>query len=162
MSDRVAVMNGGYVEQVDDPRCLYEQPRTEFVADFIGTSNLLRVQIDSREGGLARTEFGDGQAITCRENGIQTDSKTITVRPEKIRIHPGPVDPGPGSLVRGRVLENVYLGSMSKLIVELASGDRLIVHELNDDSGSPVETGADVFLSWDADHSFVIEGEGER
>ena len=157
MSDRVAVMNGGNVEQVDDPRSLYERPRSEFVADFIGTSNLLRLQIDDWDGDLARAVLGDGLQITCRENGGHERSKTITIRPEKIKVNPGPVESGQGSVVRGRIVENVYLGSMTKLIVEIATGERLIVHELNDDTGGPAEAGSEVYLSWAADHSFVIE-----
>jgi len=160
MSDRVAVMNGGNVEQVADPRTLYERPRSEFVADFIGTSNLLRIDVEAWDGDIARAGLGEGLQITCRENGGGERTKTITIRPEKINVHPGPVDPGQGSLVRGTIVENVYLGSMTKLIVELVSGDRLIVHELNDDAGGPSEPGREVYLSWGADHSFVIEGAG--
>ncbi|HMT04172.1 MAG: ABC transporter ATP-binding protein [Solirubrobacterales bacterium] len=158
MSDRVAVMNGGNVEQVDDPRSLYEKPRSEFVADFIGTSNLLKVEVETWDGDIARAGLGDGLRITCRESGDRASAKTITVRPEKINVHAGPVDPGQGSLVRGRIIENVYLGSMTQLIVELSTGERLIVHELNDDSGGPSEAGTEVYLSWATDHSFVIEG----
>ena len=157
MSDRVAVMNGGNVEQVDDPRSLYERPRSEFVADFIGTSNLLKIEIDNWDGDIARAALGEGLQITCRENGTRAESRTITIRPEKINVHPGPVDPGRGSLVKGRIVENVYLGSMTQLIVELSTGERLIVHELNDDTGGPSEAGTEVHLSWSADHSFVIE-----
>ena len=157
MSDRVAVMNGGNVEQVDDPRSLYEQPRSEFVADFIGTSNLLTIEVDEREGDIARSSFGDGLQITCREGSRRTDTRTIIVRPEKINVHATPVEPGQGSQVRGRIVENVYLGSMTKLIVELDRGDRLIVHELNDDNASPAEPGTGVYLSWGIDHSFVID-----
>ncbi|MDQ5894494.1 MAG: spermidine/putrescine transport system ATP-binding protein, partial [Actinomycetota bacterium] len=157
MSDRVAVMNGGNVEQIDDPRSLYEKPRSEFVADFIGTSNLLKIDIDAWDGDIATAGLGDGLQITCRENGDRDASKTITIRPEKISVHAGPVDPGDGSLVRGRIVENVYLGSMTQLIVELATGERLIVHELNNDTGGPSEAGTEVHLSWATDHSFVIE-----
>ena len=159
MSDRVAVMNGGNVEQIDDPRSLYERPRSAFVADFIGTSNLLTISVDSWDGGVARAGLGEGLQITCRENGDRSETKTVTVRPEKINVHAGPVEVGQGSLVRGRIVENVYLGSMTKLIVELSTGERLIVHELNDDTGGPSEAGTDVFLSWGTDHSFVIEDE---
>ena len=159
MSDRVAVMNGGNVEQVDDPRSLYERPRSAFVADFIGTSNLLTIKVDSWDGDVARAGIGDGLQITCRENGDRAESKTITIRPEKITVHAGPVETGQGSLVRGKIVENVYLGSMTQLIVELVTGERLIVHELNNDTGGPSEAGTEVYLSWSTDHSFVIEGD---
>jgi len=158
MSDRVAVMNGGNVEQVDDPRSLYEKPRSEFVADFIGTSNLLRLTIDDRSGGVATSALGDGMKITCLDDGSTSPTRTITIRPEKIRLSlDGDALQG-GSVVKGKIVENVYLGSMTQLIVEIQTGERLIVHELNDDVAERhTDPGTEVTLSWPTDHSFVID-----
>jgi spermidine/putrescine transport system ATP-binding protein len=156
MSDRIAVMNGGDVEQVADPRSLYEQPRTTFVAGFIGTSNLLTIAIDDRAGGVARANLGEGMRLTCPDAGAG-ESVTVTVRPEMIKLAEEGSDHG--SLVRGKVVENVYLGSMTQLIVEIQTGERLIVHQLNDESGrEPIAPGAPVLLGWATEHSFVIEG----
>ena len=155
MSDRIAVMNGGDVEQVADPRSLYERPRSAFVAGFIGTSNLLTIAVDDRAGGVASANLGEGMRLTCRDEGGGT-SVTVTVRPEMIKV----IEEGAegGSLVRGQVVENVYLGSMTQLIVEIQTGERLIVHQLNDDSGrDPIAPGAPVLLGWSTEHSFVIE-----
>lgn len=158
MSDRVAVMNGGNVEQVAAPRELYEEPKTSFVAGFIGTSNLLTLPVDSRDGGVASASLGEGMRLTCVDNGDGGSELTITIRPEKIKLVEDP--DGPGSRVRGRVVENVYLGSMTQLIVEIQTGERLIVHQLNDQSGGePIAPGAEVILGWDTEHSFVIEGD---
>jgi spermidine/putrescine transport system ATP-binding protein len=165
MSDRIAVMNGGRVEQVDDPRRLYEQPRTSFVAGFIGTSNLLTIPIDSRSGGVATAELGDGMRLTCVDPPSANGQVTITVRPEKISLAGD--EPGqsggtdePGSRVRGSVVENVYLGSMTQLIVEIQTGERLIVNQLNDRTGAdPIAPGARVILSWATENSFVVENE---
>jgi spermidine/putrescine transport system ATP-binding protein len=156
MSDRVAVMNAGVVEQVDSPRTLYEQPATAFVAGFIGTSNLLTIPVDSRDNGTAIARLGEGMRICCPDPGGSTAEITFTVRPEKIKRL---VDRGPenGSCVRGRVLENVYLGSMTQLIVEIQTGERLIVHELNDESqGVPVAPGTELLLGWKTENSFVV------
>ena len=158
MSDRVAVMNGGNVEQVAAPRELYEEPKTSFVAGFIGTSNLLTIPVDDRRAGIASASLGEGMRLTCRDNGNGDPELTITIRPEKIKLVDDP--DGEGSRVRGRVLENVYLGSMTQLIVEIQTGERLIVHQLNDQSGDePIAPGAEVVLGWETDHSFVIEGD---
>ncbi|MGA7397439.1 MAG: ABC transporter ATP-binding protein [Solirubrobacterales bacterium] len=160
MSDRVAVMNGGNVEQVAEPRQLYEEPRTSFVAGFIGTSNLLTMPIDNRNGGVASASLGEGMRLTCTDNGSDSAEVTITVRPEKIKL----VDSqeGEGSRVRGEVVENVYLGSMTQLIVRIQTGERLIVHQLNDETGrEPIAPGSEVILGWDTAHSFVIEAESE-
>jgi len=155
MSDRVAVMNGGRVEQIADPRSLYEEPRTVFVAGFIGTSNLLTIAVEHRGGGVAGADLGEGMRLTCPDSG--GDSVTVTVRPEKIRLVEESSEQG--CKVRGRVVENVYLGSLTQLIVEIQTGERLIVHQLNDESGrEPLAPGSPVVLGWSTEHSFVIEG----
>ncbi len=82
MSDRIAVMDGGVVQQVDAPRALYERPGTSFVADFIGTSNLLGFAGAARTNGAAVLDLGDGMRIV----GPDGAGDWITVRPEKIRI----------------------------------------------------------------------------
>jgi len=157
MSDRVAVMNGGNVEQVDDPRSLYEKPRSEFVADFIGTSNLLRLRVDDQSGGVATSSLGEGMRITCLDDGSTSPTRTITIRPEKIKLSAGGDVPQGGSVVRGKIVENVYLGSMTQLIVQIQTGEQLIVHELNDEAADRTTSpGTEVTLSWPTDHSFVI------
>ncbi len=158
MSDRIAIMDSGKVQQLADPRSLYEQPETSFVADFIGTSNALRLEISRREGDLAVMDSGDGTRICveCPEGAGQ--SVQISVRPEKIRI--GADDDATRSRVEGRVVERIYLGSLSQVLVELPSGERLVVHELNDDYVSTAEAGDPIVLSWAARHSLVVEGEG--
>jgi spermidine/putrescine transport system ATP-binding protein len=155
MSDRIAVMSGGVVEQVAAPRDLYEFPGTRFVADFIGVSNLLELRVDRREAGLVTMELGEEMRVTAPDPG-QGESHTITVRPEKIRIG-DPPGGGTGSLVRGRVTKQVYLGSITQIVVELQTGDELAVHLLNDDRApEAIAPGDEVVLSWPAHHSFVI------
>jgi spermidine/putrescine transport system ATP-binding protein len=159
MSDRIAVMCDGVVEQVASPRELYEFPRTRFVADFIGISNLLELRVDRREGGVVAMELGDGMRIVAPDPG-PGPTHTITVRPEKITVGEGGGGDS-GSRVRGRVVKHVYLGSITQLVVRLASGDQLAVHLLNDDRApAGIDPGADVELSWPLSHSFVIGASG--
>ena len=155
MSDRIAVMDGGVVQQVDAPKALYERPATSFVADFIGTSNNLSLTNLRRADGLLVMDLGAGMRIVAPDPGNGADCQ-ITVRPEKIRIGD---DGDGGSRVPGTVVEQVYLGSLSQTVVEIATGERLIVHELNDDERPIPEPGASVVLSWHARHSLVIDGE---
>jgi spermidine/putrescine transport system ATP-binding protein len=157
MSDRIAVMDRGRVQQLADPRSLYERPETSFVADFIGTSNALRVDVSRREDGRAVMELGDGTRICVKGAPATGDSVQITVRPEKIRI--GADEDPTRSRVRGVVVERIYLGSLSQVLVELGTGERLVVHELNDDYVSTVEPGDPIELSWSARHSLVVDGE---
>ena len=155
MSDRIAVMEGGVVQQLADPRTLYEQPRTAFVAGFIGTSNSIRLEVSRREGELAVMELGDGMRVVAPDPGGSAAALRITVRPEKIRIGAGPN--GAGSQISGRVVERIYLGSLSQTVVEIATGERLVVHELNDDEAVTAAPGDEVTLSWAERHSLVVE-----
>ncbi len=154
MSDRIAVMDGGVVCQVDAPKALYERPATPFVADFIGTSNTLLLCSPSRTNGVASVDLGEGMRLVAPDAGDGGDCR-ITVRPEKIRIGAPAIDEG--SRVAGRVVEQVYLGSLSQTVVEIVTGERLIVHQLNDDEHFAPAPGDDVVLSWPTRHSMVLD-----
>jgi spermidine/putrescine transport system ATP-binding protein len=155
MSDRIAVMNGGKVEQVDTARAVYDRPATEFVADFIGTSNLLSLRVDRREAGAVAMDLGGGMTIVAPDTGRPGETIAITVRPEKVCLG---VEPGPGwSCVRGRVAQNVFLGSVTQLIVELQTGETLSVHELNDDEeAARLAPGAEVTVGWAIANSYAV------
>jgi spermidine/putrescine transport system ATP-binding protein len=162
MSDRIAVMDEGRVQQLADPKTLYEQPQTSFVADFIGTSNALLMSVDRREGEHAIIEPSESVRIVVPAECSVGDSLQVSVRPEKISIlvgHGHPAEPAngqAGSHVEGIALERVYLGSVSQTVVELPDGERVVVHELNDDDVSAVEPGDPVTLKWDPRHSLVV------
>jgi spermidine/putrescine transport system ATP-binding protein len=158
MSDRIAVMDGGVVSQVDAPRALYERPATPFVADFIGTSNTLLLSSPVRANGLATVDLGEGMRIVAHDEATAGECR-ITVRPEKIRIGAAATDEG--SRVGGTVVEQVYLGSLSQTVVEIVTGERLIVHQLNDDEIPAPEPGTEVVLSWQTRHSMVLGSNGE-
>jgi spermidine/putrescine transport system ATP-binding protein len=159
MSDRIAVMDGGRVQQLADPKTLYEQPQTSFVADFIGTSNALMVSVDRREGEHAIVEPSPGVRIVVPADCAIGDSLQVSIRPEKISILAGHDHPGnghDGSRVQGVAVERVYLGSVSQTVVELPAGERLAVHELNDDDVSAIEPGDPVTLLWASRHSLDV------
>ena len=159
MSDRIAVMNGGVVEQLATPRELYQRPASAFVAGFIGTSNLVTMRVDRREEGLLVMDLGEGERILAVDPGGDGGPElTITVRPEWIKL--APEDAGArdrGCHVGGTVVDVVYLGSVTQMIVILRTGERLTVHRLNDEIGADEpRPGERVTLHWDAAHSFVI------
>src|SRR5919198_257744 len=100
MSDRIAVMNRGVVEQIGDPREIYERPQTAFVADFIGSLNSLEFRIDDIVGGYAVMRVADGQRIVVPVGPGHRpgDNIRIAVRPERVQIAPAgepPPDSGP-------------------------------------------------------------------
>ena len=86
MSDRIAVMNDGLVEQIAGPRELYEHPSSPFVAGFIGTSNLLSLRVDSADAGLVAMNLGEGERLLARSDARSGETVQITVRPEKIKL----------------------------------------------------------------------------
>jgi spermidine/putrescine transport system ATP-binding protein len=163
MSDRIAVMNGGVVEQLATPRELYQRPASAFVAGFIGTSNLIELRIDRREGPLLTMDLGDGQRISAIADepagATSAERVTITVRPEWIKLSTGEVVDR-ASHVGGTVIDVVYLGSVTQLIVLLPTGERLTVHRLNDEIGAEEpRPGQQVMLHWAAEHSYIVGSE---
>jgi spermidine/putrescine transport system ATP-binding protein len=160
MSDRIAVMDEGVVEQVASPRELYEQPATPFVAGFIGVSNVLHLNPDARENGLVVQQLGEGEVLRApapREDVAGT--LLMTIRPEKIKF--ADVEE-PASRVSAKVTDVIYLGSLTQYIVELRTGDRLVVHRLNDEArGRQIAVGDRVTLHWQAEQSFVLGASDE-
>ena len=154
MSDRIAVMNAGVVEQLASPRELYRRPASAFVAGFIGTSNLLTLRVDRRDDGLAIMDLGEGERILATNSG-DSPSLLVTVRPELIKVGADAGDRS--SRVSGTVADVVYLGSTTQVLVDLRTGERLAVHSLNDevDADEP-RPGDRVTLRWSAEHSYVI------
>lgn len=117
MSDRMAVMADGLVEQLGTPRDVYEEPATTFVADFLGVSNLM----SGRAEGDGRARLGDVVLVAERgERGARGDVR-LTIRPERIRIEPAGT-PGENR-VPATIERFVYLGSTTQVFLRLASGD---------------------------------------
>src|SRR5260221_2383685 len=124
MSDRIAVMNDGIIEQLGSPRDIYEHPASRFVAGFIGTSNLLTGTVSTVSGGEAVITAGPGERIVVATGDRQVspgDELEVTVRPEKMRI--SRAAPGPsGCALRGTVTEVVYLGTATNFNVTTSTG----------------------------------------
>jgi putative spermidine/putrescine transport system ATP-binding protein len=138
MSDRLAVFNHGRMEQIGTPADVYEHPSNEFVAGFVGVSNV-----------------------------IERDGRTLTVRPEKIRLSADGAQPERGTHVeRGRVRDVVYVGMVTRYIVELDDGGQLVVirQNLETTSAEALDArGRRVVLEWRPEHALAIDrGETEE
>ncbi len=166
MSDRIAVMNHGKYEQLGDPEALYERPQTRFVAGFLGVSNLLSAKADGTSDGYAAFRLGDGSA--CRvPAALATGRKgeiALGVRPEKIRLtEPDKDIPAGMNRLTGVIAHASYLGVSTQYIVQLPDGNRVTVFEQNVERATKAElwaTGEAVVLSWQPDHSFIVEDAG--
>jgi spermidine/putrescine transport system ATP-binding protein len=162
MSDRIAVMNGGRVEQTGNPREIYDHPRTAFVADFIGSLNAIDLRIDELVGENAVMRLGEAERIVVRVGPGHQPGETlrVAVRPERVRIEP--VAPSPildgGSRLEGTVAESVFLGMYTQLHVDTRAG-RLVCHRLADESLAPLTPSARVTLSWEPEQASLL-GDG--
>ena len=161
MSDRIAVMNRGKYEQLGDPETLYERPATEFVAGFLGISNLLSATLGDRDGDYVATTLAEGAVIRVPSAVIGVASSIkIGVRPEKIRLHAdGSTIADQMNRLHGRVTDASYLGASTSYIIQTSGGARLTVFEQNvarTSHGSLHRPGQEVHLSWAPDHTFAV------
>jgi spermidine/putrescine transport system ATP-binding protein len=160
MSDRIAVMNEGRVEQVGTPRDIYEQPTTAFVADFVGSLNALDVTVDEVVAGYAVSHLGERERIVVGVDPAVPRGSAIRVAVRPERVHIRPLDGAPpedGSRLEGTLAEIVYLGMYTQLHVDTRAG-RVVAHRLAEQSSEPLPIGARVALSWAADQSYVLAG----
>jgi spermidine/putrescine transport system ATP-binding protein len=154
MSDRVAVMNDGLIEQLGTPREVYERPASKFVAGFIGTSNVLSGTVSRSDATTATIDVGPGERIVVTGGAKEGEVIELTVRPEKIELCGEPMN---ASALRGTVTEVVYLGTFTNYNVTTSTGAEVVVFVQNASSADDVAVRGDsVWLSWDPRHSYVI------
>ena len=150
MSDRVAVMNHGRVEQTGSPREIYERPRSEFVATFLGASNILVVPVKAREAEHTIVEIG-GTAMQVR--GVcegETKVIKLALRPEKIHIRPD-------APVRAKLVNVVYKGAQTHLELEMNGTPIAAVVANSAVEPLPLEPGLEIGLSWEAESMVPLE-----
>ncbi|MCX4769464.1 ABC transporter ATP-binding protein [Streptomyces sp. NBC_01260] len=163
MADTVAVMNGGRVEQLGDPADLYENPRTTFVANFLGTSNLIEGEVVSTGtdivvsagGGKLRLPTGRCPAPTANGGKL-----LLGIRPEKISLaHRDDADAiAEGrNRVTGRIVDSSFIGVSTQYVVESPAGKALHVYEQNVDRRAGLTAGAEVVLHWNPAHTFGLD-----
>ncbi|MHB1613381.1 MAG: ABC transporter ATP-binding protein [Actinomycetes bacterium] len=158
MSDRIAVMNLGRVEQLGAPREIYEHPATTFVAGFIGTSNIIRANVERVVGGHAVMATGPDEQVLVPTRFPVSPSEPVafTVRPEKITLSTVPGD-GDAARLRGRVREIVYLGTSTNYLVTTSNGAEVAVFLQNSGSAEDAAAvGQEVWLSWRPVHSLML------
>jgi len=164
LSDHIAVMNEGHIEQIDTPANVYEAPRSSFVAAFIGDTNFFDGKVTESLGEeYCKVEFTDFEPITCfNDKHIKPGSPVhLSVRPEKLRLsHLRPEENhGKINIYRAMVEDVVYQGSHTRFWVRigvyrisvLQSHNRFLLDQ------KPIKWGDEVWLSWHADDGYMLE-----
>ncbi len=159
MSDRIAVMNRGHVEQVSVPEEVYDRPRTSFVAGFIGVSNLMPARVT----GPGRVKLDSGPEVEADTGSLQANEGcAAVVRPEKLKVTmdgDGQVLADNEPRVEGVVESSLYLGTATQIAVNLGGEVRMTVLIPNADENERQRLpggGAKVTLSWAPEHMHVV------
>ncbi|QDZ16016.1 ABC transporter ATP-binding protein [Humibacter ginsenosidimutans] len=155
MADRLAVMNGGRIEDMGTPQRVYDRPATQFVAEFLGSCNILPAEYDKR-GGL---RLPDGTPVVVASDddfhAIAATDARVGLRPEKLVVTRSPATPGTSNTVGGTVRTATYLGASSEYEIDTAWGVlKAFAQNLSDDARA--RTGEQVTVSWTAEHGFLL------
>jgi putative spermidine/putrescine transport system ATP-binding protein len=150
MSDRIAVMRDGRVQQIGAPETIYARPCDAFVADFVGESNLIGGRVDAIEQGRVRIARPDGRTILAQANAELAlgDDVTVLLRPEMPRLidEASPSD----NEFRGRIAETIYLGNAIKYRLTAADGFDLMVRWPMSAHSHSLPVGAEIAVGWSA------------
>jgi spermidine/putrescine transport system ATP-binding protein len=161
MSDRLAVMNAGRVDQVGAPKDVYEDPETLFVADFLGVSNLMDATVrGQRNGSCTVTLEGFELQAGGGDTKLEGPAK-IVIRPERVELEPHGSPPGPNRLP-GMVERRIYVGSAVQVIVRCATGETLQALVQNTGKDVPYERGTPVQLHLPAEALRVLPDTANR
>ncbi|WP_327294971.1 MULTISPECIES: ABC transporter ATP-binding protein [unclassified Streptomyces] len=165
MADTVAVMNGGRVEQLGAPAELYENPNTTFVANFLGTSNLIEAEVV--EAGADITVLASGAKLRlpadrCKAATSAGDKLLVGVRPEKIALvhadDAAEIADG-RNRISGRIADSSFIGVSTQYVIDSPVCPGLEVYVQNVERDSRLSPGADVVLHWNPGHSFGLDAD---
>jgi spermidine/putrescine transport system ATP-binding protein len=166
MADTIAVMNEGRIEQEGGATDLYERPRTEFVANFLGDCNLIDGKLARRDGGVAEFVTHDGAKLRVPDErigaGVNGAAVRVGVRPEKLTLIPAGTDvPSGANSLTGRVEIASFLGTAIQYVVHTAGGEEFTAVEQNRLGAEPdsIGPGRDVTIAWDPAHSILVAKE---
>ncbi len=160
MSDRIAVMNQGRVEQIGTPTEIYHQPATAFVAGFIGTANLLPVTVCGQDGDGVTVEWaGAGRfLVPAGEQALPTGSQaTLMVRPERLVPTGAPLyGDAPAGTIEATVTSLVFQGPVVRCQVTTRTGADLVAHLGPEDDPTSLSVGSPITMTWGYDGAYLV------
>jgi spermidine/putrescine transport system ATP-binding protein len=160
MADTIAVMNEGQIEQMGSPADLYDNPKTAYVANFLGQSNLIKGTISGNDGDSQVVDlYGQKISLPKRRSHAIDNSTYAGIRPEKFRISLLETPVKGNVLTGGRIEDVSYIGVSTQYQVEMPWGQELMVFEQNDDGVAPFKKGDAVNISWEPAFTFGLRGD---
>ncbi len=157
MSDRVAVFHKGEIQQIDAPKVLYEEPKTAFVAQFIGENNQIHGTIASIDGEHCEVKLADGSLLKALAINIGAvgDATTVSVRPERILL--GEAAKGCDNLVSGQIKEFVYLGDHIRLCLDTCGSDHFVVKIPAGQFDGNIKFGDELHIGWQREYTRALD-----
>lgn len=156
MSDRIAVMNAGNIEQLGTPEEIYERPATKFVADFIGETNLVNGQVNEVINENIKVKIDDNSYVLIQNNGFEKSDKVcLAIRPENIKIKLQPENND--QYIKGRFKERIYVGSVIRTVMETPSGEEITISELPSEKFDITNESLEFYLTWNHKNAVVVK-----
>ena len=157
MSDRIAVMNRGRLEQVGTPEEVYNHPETKFVADFIGESNIIEGYVEDMTEDSIEVTMESGKAVIPETGYRMEEMVYLCIRPENLKIS---TEQKEGFRFRGQVREHIFIGSTNKTMIEMPNGQMLKSVTPAEDELVPVGTTVNVY--WNPGKAVVMRTKEEQ
>ena len=157
MSDRVAVFHKGEIQQIDAPKVLYEEPKTAFVAQFIGENNQIHGTIASIDGEHCEVKLADGSLLKALAINIGAvgEATTVSVRPERILL--GEAAKSCDNLVSGQIKEFVYLGDHIRLCLDTCGSDHFVVKIPAGQFDGNIKFGDELHIGWQREYTRALD-----
>lgn len=157
LADRIVVMHQGCIQQIGSPREIYESPRNQFVADFIGTTNFFLTKVVSIEEYRTVVESNGLRFEALARDGRIGDEVFLAIRPEKVVLtRHETADP---NCFTAKIINIIYLGSDTHYYLELSNGKRIVVFDQNSEYEKPYSLGDKIFVSWKTEYTLVLPHE---
>ena len=150
LSDSIAVMNKGRIEQYGTPQEIYAAPATRFVADFMGMTNFLQGRVTGRNGDGLNISIGEVTVRTSEPASISNGAEvTFAVRPEKVML--AATEAPAKAAIEGTIRQVTYHGDASRIVLSLKSGETMVALETNDRRSADRSVGSKVWAHWAAE-----------
>lgn len=158
ISDRIAVMNKGRIEQITEPSCLYTRPATRFIAGFVGHANILEGRVTAITEEKFTVKLTSGEEIDAKTDPVRKtaagEEAVLIIRPENIRLHDK--NPGQKNILAGRVKAKIYLGSTLRYVIEVA-GNKDFEVDLHTREEGKAAAGDTIYLELDESGLILVE-----